>query len=44
MSWRQPPGEPPRRRSNRSVWMIPIALLLIWVVNLVFRVLRELLR
>jgi hypothetical protein len=39
----QPPGKPPRRR-DRSIWIIAIALLLIWVANLVFRVLRELLR
>jgi hypothetical protein len=40
---RQPPGRPPRR-SNRSTWIIAIALLLIWVANLVFTALRELLR
>jgi hypothetical protein len=40
---RQPPGKPPRD-SNRSTWMIAIALLLIWVANLVFTALRDLLR
>jgi hypothetical protein len=40
---RQPPGKPPRR-SNLSIWIIAIALLLIWVANLVFTALRDLLR
>ena len=40
---RQPPSKPPRR-NNRSTWMIAIALLLIWVANLVFTALRDLLQ
>lgn len=40
---RQPPGKSPRR-NNRSTWMIAIALLLIWMANLVFTALRDLLR
>ena len=40
---RQPPSKP-SRRNNRSIWMIAIALLLIWVANLVFTALRDLLR
>jgi hypothetical protein len=40
---RQPPGKP-SRRSNRSFWMIAIALMLIWMANLVLTALRDLLR